>query len=225
MDVKKRIIQAANALFAEKGFKGTSVNDIVKRAEVSKGGFYHHFTKKEDIVDIILTSYVDDLTGYYDALTEEHGDNVLLAFNGVFEAITNYKTEQIKRWPSLMKMLSFEGNELLIMRMATYFEKATAEYFEKVFRQGNALGVWSVKEAAFTAALWSREVIRVFSEVTPVIMDGKEEAKESLERLLDFNVDLMSTLLDVDPSLLTIKESVMQYVEAAQQAMKEQNNV
>ena len=46
---RSAIMKAAIALFAQNGFKGTSVREIVKNAETSMGSFYHHFQDKADL--------------------------------------------------------------------------------------------------------------------------------------------------------------------------------
>jgi len=48
--VKDQILDAAVRLFAEKGFDGTSVQEIVERAEVTKGAMYHYFSSKDDLL-------------------------------------------------------------------------------------------------------------------------------------------------------------------------------
>jgi AcrR family transcriptional regulator len=37
-------------LFAQHGYDGTSVNQVIARAGVAKGGFYHHFASKEALL-------------------------------------------------------------------------------------------------------------------------------------------------------------------------------
>jgi AcrR family transcriptional regulator len=44
------IIDAAMVEFAEKGFEKTSMDSIARRANLSKGGVYHHFKSKDDIL-------------------------------------------------------------------------------------------------------------------------------------------------------------------------------
>jgi AcrR family transcriptional regulator len=44
------IIQAAVEEFLDKGFDGTSMNAIAFRAGISKGGLYHHFNSKDEIL-------------------------------------------------------------------------------------------------------------------------------------------------------------------------------
>ena len=38
---KKKIIDAAEKLFARKGYANTSVQDVLDELKISKGGFYH----------------------------------------------------------------------------------------------------------------------------------------------------------------------------------------
>ena len=47
---KKRIIDEAIKLIIEKGFDKVSVEEITKKAGVSKGAFYIHFKSKEDLI-------------------------------------------------------------------------------------------------------------------------------------------------------------------------------
>ena len=46
-DLRKQIIDAAWELFYKQGYENTTVNDIVKKANTSKGGFYYYFKAKE----------------------------------------------------------------------------------------------------------------------------------------------------------------------------------
>jgi TetR/AcrR family transcriptional repressor of nem operon len=47
---RERVIDAAGALFREKGFDGIGVAEIMKAAELTHGGFYGHFDSKDDLV-------------------------------------------------------------------------------------------------------------------------------------------------------------------------------
>lgn len=47
---KRNILENALMLFAEKGFKGTSISDIARSAGISKGLAYNYFKNKDDLV-------------------------------------------------------------------------------------------------------------------------------------------------------------------------------
>ena len=51
---KRRIFNTAIKMFSEKGYDNTSVEDITAIAGVAKGSLYYHFSKKEDIFDMLL---------------------------------------------------------------------------------------------------------------------------------------------------------------------------
>jgi AcrR family transcriptional regulator len=44
---RERLLKAANALFILKGLTAVTVEEVCLAADVSKGGFYHHFPDKE----------------------------------------------------------------------------------------------------------------------------------------------------------------------------------
>jgi AcrR family transcriptional regulator len=45
----QELIRTARTLFAERGFGGTSIEDIVRAAGVTRGALYHHFDSKTDV--------------------------------------------------------------------------------------------------------------------------------------------------------------------------------
>lgn len=58
---KNEILDAADELFAQKGFDGTSTNDILEKVGIARGTLYHHFKSKEDIMDALIDRYSDGL--------------------------------------------------------------------------------------------------------------------------------------------------------------------
>ena len=70
-DRPQEITEAALTAFAEKGYAATRVDDVAKRAGVSKGLLYLYFKTKEDLFKAVIRSFVvpkiDDLTAIIDA--------------------------------------------------------------------------------------------------------------------------------------------------------------
>jgi TetR/AcrR family transcriptional repressor of nem operon len=54
MSLKEKIIHESLKLFSLKGFLSTSIHDILEAAHTSKGGFYNHFSSKEDLFFQVL---------------------------------------------------------------------------------------------------------------------------------------------------------------------------
>jgi len=63
IEKKKKIIQAAYELFAEKGYFNTNTAEIAKRAHVSTGIVYGYFYDKRDILIDVLEIYLENVFG------------------------------------------------------------------------------------------------------------------------------------------------------------------
>lgn len=58
---RDRLFRAAAELIGERGFHGTTVDDIVERAGVAKGTVYYHFKSKEALFDGLLSEHFERL--------------------------------------------------------------------------------------------------------------------------------------------------------------------
>ena len=54
MTLKETIVHESMKLFSLNGFLSTSIQDILSAANTSKGGFYNHFSSKEDLFFQVL---------------------------------------------------------------------------------------------------------------------------------------------------------------------------
>ena len=63
---KQLILDTALELFAENGFHATSMNQVAKKAGVSKGLAYNYFESKQDILDEIIKTGFDSIYSHFD---------------------------------------------------------------------------------------------------------------------------------------------------------------
>src|SRR5256885_17206395 len=63
---RDELLALAARLFADRGFRATTVRDIADAAGILSGSLYHHFDSKESMVDEILTSFQEELFGRYE---------------------------------------------------------------------------------------------------------------------------------------------------------------
>jgi AcrR family transcriptional regulator len=59
---REQLLDVSRRLFAEKGFEGTSVEEIAARAEVSKPVVYEHFGGKEGVYAVVVDREIQALT-------------------------------------------------------------------------------------------------------------------------------------------------------------------
>src|SRR2546425_6269331 len=60
-DPRQEILRASARLFQQQGYDGTSMNDVAAALKLSKGGLYHHFQSKDEIL-FDLMSHAMDIT-------------------------------------------------------------------------------------------------------------------------------------------------------------------
>ena len=58
---RKKLLDAARMVFAEKGMDSTTIADITERAEVGKGTFYYHFKDKEGVIGALMKGLIGEL--------------------------------------------------------------------------------------------------------------------------------------------------------------------
>ena len=111
--IKKRIIISATKNFAKNGYAKTSLDNIVKSANVSKGGIYRHYTSKEELFTAVLfqsvtasedvnselfqhkQDLVKDLNKHYDKIIDGPLDLSRIWIEGISESMHNTKLRNL----------------------------------------------------------------------------------------------------------------------------------
>jgi TetR/AcrR family fatty acid metabolism transcriptional regulator len=71
---RERILQAAMAVFAERGYAAAGMDEIARRANSSKGGVYFHFPNKQAIFEALIAELVGTLeAAVRQAIEQAHG--------------------------------------------------------------------------------------------------------------------------------------------------------
>ncbi|MFP4975763.1 TetR/AcrR family transcriptional regulator [Paenibacillus sp. CN-4] len=100
---RKRLLTAAEKLFAEQGVHATSVSSIVAEAGLTQAAFYLYFPGKRQLLDALIASFEAQITPFADAgrLAKEHSPEelpryVASVFTSLFELLgSNIKLTRI----------------------------------------------------------------------------------------------------------------------------------
>ena len=58
-DPRQEILRTSARLFQQQGYDGTSMNDVAAALKLSKGGLYHHFQSKDEILFELMNHAMD----------------------------------------------------------------------------------------------------------------------------------------------------------------------
>jgi AcrR family transcriptional regulator len=77
LNTEKRILTESVRLFLEKGYHGTSIDEITKAAGLTKGALYWHFKSKENVLKRIIKEYEKRfLDGLFQTVNKVNGSIV-----------------------------------------------------------------------------------------------------------------------------------------------------
>lgn len=65
---KENILEIAQNLMLQKGFSGTSIDEIITATGLTKGGFFYHFDSKNDLAKHLMLKYQRDDDIFFNSL-------------------------------------------------------------------------------------------------------------------------------------------------------------
>src|ERR1700733_9438786 len=68
------IVKAAKRLFGERGFVGTTMDNVATAAHVAKGAVYHHFETKEAVFETVFDEGSQELVAEVDRVARSEKD-------------------------------------------------------------------------------------------------------------------------------------------------------
>jgi AcrR family transcriptional regulator len=105
---RAKIIEAARELVVEKGYADVSTAQVMARAGVSRGGLYHHFSGKDQLMAAVLEAVEVDLLDRLVAVAAEQPDPFAALATGV-----GWYLDECIRSPELQRIGLYEGRKAL----------------------------------------------------------------------------------------------------------------
>jgi TetR/AcrR family transcriptional repressor of nem operon len=65
---RERLMDAAEVAVLEKGFAGTSIEELIAEVGITKSGFFYHFADKGELARALLERYIERENAMFDAL-------------------------------------------------------------------------------------------------------------------------------------------------------------
>lgn len=187
---RKQISDAARKVFADKGFKGATVEDIAREAELSPGTLYLYFNSKDEIYFSLNISILEFLIEQLEKIGKQRGLTPIQKIEALTQAFINlyeldpftvkflFQLQASGDIGNLSPRLLSEIRELSVLsvkRLASLFEQGAEEgYFSDVHPVAMAEIVWGL----FTGLVIWEESKKVFGS-------PKDHLKDTLDLALD----------------------------------------
>lgn len=118
-NAKQRILNAAEEVFAEKGFDGARVNDISNRAGVNKALLYYYFSGKQDLFEELVKGHIEDIikSRYGMLLEKPQLKEKAMSISSTFDMFKDKK--EVLRM-TLMEMMKSKSNDHFLFKLFDY---------------------------------------------------------------------------------------------------------
>lgn len=100
LTVKGKVLSAALELFTENGYFTTTIPQISRKANVSVGAIYHHFSDKQDIADCLFNKLTESLDIEFDRIEIKYANAI-----DRIKAVINLLIEITMKNPTMMKYM------------------------------------------------------------------------------------------------------------------------
>lgn len=88
---KDKILEIAQSIMLQKGFSGTSIDEIIAASDITKGGFFYHFDSKNDLAKHLMLKY-------------QHDDDIF--FQGLFNRADELSEDPLQQMLIFLKLLA-----------------------------------------------------------------------------------------------------------------------
>ena len=187
---KRALVEVATELFTEQGYAGTSLDEIVAGARVTKGALYHHFSGKQALFESVFENVEDDAAKAIRRAVKGHRDPWEKALAGLraFLAVCQepaYRRVVIAEGPAVLGYERFREQEerstfgivqdIVAAVLKTYaLEQSMVETFSRVF-----FGAMSAAGSAVTTAEDPKRASAEVEAAIAFILAGLQQQAES----------------------------------------------
>jgi len=165
-ETRTRILDVAEAAVLQKGFNGTSIEELITETGITKSGFFYHFRDKNELAKALLHRYIDNDERIYDE---------------IFGRARDLMDDPLQSFLLGMKLLSElladlpKGHPGCLVAVMCYYERLFDRDIQEINRQA--------------ALLWRRRFRRMFEDIVAVY-----PPREPLDP--DQLADMVSTVIE-----------------------------
>lgn len=208
---KGQIIQTSLQLFAVKGYDNTTVQNIIDEAGISKGGFYHHYNSKEELLEDIVRMLIGDMVVIFEEIDARDDLSALEKTNEYITRVNAYKGEKMVEVAAFLSELYSGGkNVLLESKIYDFARKHVAPVMKQIILQGVEEGVFKTEFPEEAAETYIKLFIMQQQEITDLfyeaLQEKDEEIVETIKRKYKFFQKLLEDTLGLERGSLVVEE-------------------
>jgi AcrR family transcriptional regulator len=207
---RAELLDCAQQLFLAHGYDDTTVNDVIDKAGVSKGAFYHYFTSKEALLEALAERFARQSIALLGDILEAPSLDALSRMNAFLE-----RSRQLRRASAPMVRPMFGAiyrpeNIVLFHRINTAVAGLMTPVLAQIIAQGVKEGIFHTPDPMGTAGMILQLGVGAYGVIARALdattEQEIEEAADTLESLLELHGVAIERILGVPEGSLQVVE-------------------
>ena len=132
------IIEMATALFLEKGFEKASMEEVCKKCNISKGGLYHHFTGKDELLYAVSARLSEPIAALFEQVMVL--ENPLEGLEFYITSYLKYYHEHPREAEFFMLSMNKSANSPAMQEFYAQGFESVSEFIASLYQQAINLG-------------------------------------------------------------------------------------
>ncbi|WP_419785348.1 TetR/AcrR family transcriptional regulator [Pseudodesulfovibrio sp.] len=175
------LLDTAEAIFLKKGYEAATVNDILEAANLSKGGFYHYFKSKNEVLDALRNRYTRWFLDTVDAKVNAFPPSLA---DKRFQAWIHAYAETYLSTVALHDLVYHS-----VHTQKTNEDRiAISRQIEQLLKEGVARGAWTLSSPHLTATI-------IYSAIHGVMDDAIARNLKNTTAIIEQTSDSLRLLL------------------------------
>lgn len=146
------ILKVAEELFYAKGYEATTVQDILDVLQLSKGGFYHHYESKEQLLEDVCSSKIEEAASAGRA-EAEYGASAVDKLNTMIDRSSVWRAEYADFLGLLLRIAYRDDSVLMHAMFQRMCARAILPVLTRILSEGADVGEFSTQDPGGTARL------------------------------------------------------------------------
>jgi AcrR family transcriptional regulator len=205
-------LDAAQRLILQKGYEGTSVQDVLHETRTSKGAFYHYFDSKADLLNNVVERMVEAALQSVQPVLDDPDLPATDKLRGLFAGIASFKTARKELLIALMEVWLSDQNAIVREKFRRVVVDRLTPIMASIIRQGHDEGVFDVSAPDEAARVFVSFLLALNQSTTELYLARQAGIipLEDVRRALDAYVDALERVLGAPKGSITlIDETVL----------------
>lgn len=203
---RKQLMQIAAELFMTEGYEASSIQQIIDRAEVAKGTFYHYFSSKEELLNELILTQARDAIAEIAPAMEEEGLDAASRFNRLHRSIGMWKLGNREVIFAAARTLYRDENLVYRKKLNRTSIELMLPLYTDIIRQGIEEGIFSNSYPEETAELLLHMSQSWGDVIVPIMLEALENPakQEEFRRRLEAFQYVVQRILGAEEGVIDL---------------------